>query len=86
MSTTLKAPSSIPVAIDGQILITKSQLSKAIATSPRTIDSWRENGIIPFIKVRGIVRFNLAKVLAALEARFEVHQTIRDKGRSGGSA
>jgi hypothetical protein len=86
MSTTLKASSSIPIAIAGPILITKAQLSKAIATSPRTIDSWREKGIIPFIKVGGIVRFNLAKVMAALEARFEVHEISPGKVRSGGSA
>ena len=87
MSTaTLKASSSIPVAITGPLLVTKSELAKAIMTSPRTIDNWREKGIIPFIKVGGIVRFDLAKVKAALEARFEVHETSPGKVCSGGKS
>jgi hypothetical protein len=76
--------SHISVVIPGPIFITKAQLSEAIATSPRTIDSWRERGIIPFIKIGGVVRFDLAKVKAAMEKRFEVHSksiggTIRKK-------
>ena len=68
--------SQIPTTIAGPILITKADLSKAIKTSTRTIDTWREDGIIPFIKIGGVVRFDLAKVMAALEKRFEVQAKV----------
>ena len=68
--------SQIPLTIAGPILITKADLSKAIKTSTRTIDTWREDGIIPFIKIGGVVRFDLAKVMAALEKRFEVQAKV----------
>jgi excisionase family DNA binding protein len=76
--------SQIPIVIAGPIFVTKAQLSEAIATSPRTINDWMSRGIIPFIRIGNIVRFDLAKVKAAMEKRFEVHTnasggTIRRK-------
>jgi hypothetical protein len=56
-----------------RLFLNKSQLAQAIPASTRTIDYWRQQGIIPYFKVGGIVRFDLAKVLAAL-ARFEVRE------------
>ena len=50
---------------------TRDQIAKAISVSPRTVDVWRQNGVIPFIKVGGVVRFNIDKVKAVLEGRFE---------------
>jgi phage terminase Nu1 subunit (DNA packaging protein) len=55
------------------LFLNKFQLAQAIPASIRTIDYWRQQGIIPFVKIRGVVRFDLAKVLAAL-SRFEVRE------------
>ena len=55
------------------LFLNKSQLAQAIPASKRTIDYWRQRGYIPYLKVGGIVRFDLAKVLEAL-ARFEVRE------------
>ena len=61
-------------------LVTRDQLAVAVVTSARTIDNWREQGIIPFIKVGGVVRFDVAKVKHALESRFEVQEVhVRKK-------
>jgi hypothetical protein len=57
------------------LYLDKRQLASAMLVSERTIDNWREAGVIPFIKVRGIIRFDLAKVRAALERRFEIRET-----------
>ena len=61
---------------------TRDQLARAVATSSRTIDVWREKGIIPFIKVGGVVRFDIARVKRALESRFEVHEVHVPKKRA----
>jgi excisionase family DNA binding protein len=53
-----------------QALIDRDQLAAAIRVSRRTIDQWRADGILPYIKVGAVVRFDLADVLAALRERF----------------
>ena len=58
------------------LYLNREQIAQALLTSPRTIDNWRELGVIPFIKIRGVVRFDLAKVKAALERRFEVREKL----------
>lgn len=63
------------------LYLNREQLAQAVLTSARTIDNWRELGIIPFIKVRGVVRFDLAKVKAALEKRFEVREKSTPSGK-----
>ena len=51
--------------------LTTDELAKALGVSPFTIYTYREKELIPFYKVGGLVRFDLAKVKAALR-RFEV--------------
>jgi excisionase family DNA binding protein len=55
-----------------QALIDRDQLAAAIRVSRRTIDQWRADGVLPYIKVGAVVRFDLADVLAALRERFTV--------------
>ena len=68
-----KAPITVTTLVE-PLYLNREQLAQAITTSARTIDNWREAGVIPFIKVRGVVRFDLAKVKAALERRFEIRE------------
>ena len=58
-------------------LINRSQMAAAAGVSLRTIDQWRENGIIPFLKIGGVIRFDLDQVMAALRERYEVRQKAR---------
>ena len=43
------------------------QLATALNVSDRTIDKWREDRVIPFLRVRRVIRFDLAAVKQALE-------------------
>ena len=54
-------------------------LAKAIPVCRRTVDTWREQGIIPFIKINGVLRYDLEEVRAALEKRFKVKATSPKK-------
>jgi hypothetical protein len=79
--------SPIPVTtLVEPLYLNREQLAQAVLTSARTIDNWRELVIIPFIKVRGVVRFDLAKVKAALERRFEVQEKSAPVTKKRGAA
>ena len=52
-----------------QKLLTTRELSRALQTSPGTIATWRLRKIIPYIKIGYIIRYDLERVLAALEKR-----------------
>jgi phage terminase Nu1 subunit (DNA packaging protein) len=41
-----------PSALD-----TRTTLAEKIDVSVRTVDAWRERGIIPYLKVGGVIRF-----------------------------
>ena len=70
----------IPVATIGPLLVTKSGLAKALSVSERTVDYWRERGVIPFLQLSGrFVRFDVSEVRAALEKRYKV----RNKAEGG---
>jgi len=47
-------------------ILTSKQLAKRLAVSERTIFNWRKMGVIPYIKLRSLVRFDYARVVAAL--------------------
>jgi predicted site-specific integrase-resolvase len=50
----------------------KSRIAKHYQVSVRTVDNWMRTGVIPFVKIGGVVRFDPAKVAAAL-AKFEIN-------------
>jgi excisionase family DNA binding protein len=54
----------------------KAGIARAAKCSPRTIDNLMARRAIPFIKIGRLVRFDVAKVKAAL-ARFEVKEVRR---------
>jgi excisionase family DNA binding protein len=58
------------ISSQAQALIDRDQLAAAIGVSRRTVDQWRADGVVPYIKVGSVVRFDLADVLAALRERF----------------
>lgn len=43
------------------------QLAKTLNVSERTIDTWKHKGVIPFLRVGRVVRFDLDAVKRALE-------------------
>ena len=49
----------------------KSTIARLNCVSTRTIENWMKKGLIPYTKIGGLVRFNVAHVDAAL-AKFEI--------------
>jgi excisionase family DNA binding protein len=52
-------------------LLTKKELAKRLSVSSRTIDNWRDEGILTFYKIMSQVRFDWLVVLADLESHKE---------------
>ena len=60
-------------------LIDRPKMAKAANVSCRTLDEWRANGVIPYLKIGKIVRFDLNSVMAVLRERYEVRSQKRGK-------
>jgi hypothetical protein len=76
----------IPVASVGPLLTNKAGLAKALSVSQRTVDYWREQGIIPFLLFGNrFIRFDLAEVRAAVE-RYKVKAKPKGAKESKSSA
>jgi excisionase family DNA binding protein len=59
-------------------LIDRRQMAEAAGVSKRTIDTWREMGIIPFLKIGGVIRFDRDQVIASLREHYEVRLKTRE--------
>ncbi len=61
---------ALAVEIGVMELLTKGQLSDHIGVTPRTVESWMRDGLLPYIKIRRSVRFDLQhRVMRALKTR-----------------
>jgi excisionase family DNA binding protein len=38
--------------------LTKKEIARQLSVTTRTVDKWRRNGVIPFVKLSGTVRFS----------------------------
>ena len=54
-------------------LLTRKELAEAVGVTPRTVDRWREQGIIKSKRIGGVVRFTQAQVNELLGERNETH-------------
>lgn len=62
-------------------LIRTAPLAEKIGISTRTVERWRRDGLIPYLKIsRRVIIYNLPEVLRALEAfKMPVHRkTVGD--------
>ena len=64
---------------DHSIYITPTQLAQAIPCSRRTLDIWKSQGFLPFIKIGRLVRYDLNEVKAAIEKKFKVKAASSSK-------
>jgi hypothetical protein len=71
----LKTATLLPCGIhmNSTIYTKKRAAAKALSISPRTIDEWRARGILPFIKIGGVVLFDLDECRKVIEKRFKVN-------------
>jgi predicted DNA-binding transcriptional regulator AlpA len=53
-------------------LITKRDVSNRCVISLRTVDNWMEQGILPYLKIGKVIRFDSDEVDLAI-ARFKVN-------------
>ena len=76
------APMPVPMepAAFEHRLFTKPQMAAYFDVEIRTLESWMEEGILPFIKIGRNVRFHGADIIATLNARSHAQ---RRRGRFG---
>ena len=60
---------ALAVEIGVMELLTKGQLSDHIGVTPRTVESWMRDGLLPYIKIRRSVRFDLSDVMRTLKTQ-----------------
>ena len=63
----LDQPDSIQVQNKSNNILDTDQLMEKLGVTRPTLSKWRKEGRIPFIQVGSVVRYDLDKVLEALE-------------------
>ena len=58
-------------------LVTKNEIAQLAKVSHRTVDNWIKRKTVPYLKIGGSIRFNVAEVMAAL-SRFTVKAVTLD--------
>jgi hypothetical protein len=74
---------SITTAVE-PLYCDKRQLAHAFGVSLRTVANWQSKGVIPYIKIGGAVRFDLAQCREVVKKRLTHHerqQSDDDDGR-----
>ena len=64
-------------------LLTRRELAARCQVDVRTIERWQAEGVVPFIKVREVVRFHWPTTIAHLLAHFTVlHDGEETQGKN----
>ncbi len=58
--------------------IKKSDVARIASVSIRTVENWQKNGLLPYMRIRGVVRYRRQDVEDALEA-FIVNPRTRNR-------
>jgi hypothetical protein len=66
-----KSPLTVTTLVE-PLYLNAEQLAQSLPASRRSVDNWKSWGWIPYYKIGGMVRFDLAAVRSALEKRFLV--------------
>jgi len=57
--------------LNGEKYLTNNEVSKLLKLSTRTLQDWRDNGIISYIQIKGKILYRQSDILKLLEAYFE---------------
>jgi excisionase family DNA binding protein len=57
--------------LNGEKFLTREEVCKMLHVSVRTLQEWRKQGKIPFIRLRGKILYKESEVLSRLERSFE---------------
>ena len=50
-------------------LIDKKQMAARLAVTPRTLENWMKRGLVPYIRIGRVVRYDLEEVIGTLKRR-----------------
>jgi predicted site-specific integrase-resolvase len=77
MPTKTPAPSKAPAI---EQLVKKSVAAAFLGVTPRTLENWRNRGLIPYIRIHNhAVRYSLADIAAALRKNGLIEATKKEK-------
>ena len=79
LSTTSQSVPPIGPTYTPRPYLTEEELAKALIVTRRTIREWRERGWIPYLKIRGVLRFDLP--LPCFSARISARAISHSKKR-----
>ncbi len=57
--------------LNGEKYLTNNDVSKLLRLSTRTLQDWRDNGVISYIQISGKVLYRQSDILKLLEDNFE---------------
>lgn len=57
--------------LNGEKYLTNNQVSKLLSLSTRTLQDWRDNGIISYIQISGKILYRQSDILKLLENHYE---------------
>jgi excisionase family DNA binding protein len=56
---------------------TRRSLAEKLDVSLRTVDLWRQEGVIPYLKIGSLIRFDFRDVMSTLRERYAVRAKPR---------
>lgn len=62
----------LPAGVENGLL-TKAELAPRLRIKPRTLDAWMAAGLVPYLKIGRVVRFDWLVVQARLTASYTVN-------------
>ena len=78
-----KAEPSPTWTTSAEELLTRRELAARCQVDVRTVERWQADGVVPFIKVREVVRFHWPTTIAHLLAHFTVlHDGEETQGKN----
>lgn len=57
--------------LSGEKYLTNNEVSKLLSLSTRTLQDWRDNGVISYIQISGKVLYRQSDILKLLESHYE---------------
>ena len=57
--------------LNGEKYLTNNEVSKLLNLSTRTLQDWRDNGIISYVQISGKVLYRQSDILKLLESHYE---------------
>lgn len=70
-TSTRSSNGELPQGVENGLL-TKAELAPRLRIKPRTLDAWMASGLVPYLKIGRVVRFDWPTVQACLADSYTV--------------